>query len=275
MRKLNYSVVDVFTERAFEGNPLAVFTLSQPVPAPVMQRIAREMNLSETAFVCPTGARATASLRIFTPKHEVPFAGHPVVGSAYVIGRSAPIGLIRFETGVGPIEVIIEREGGFVSRCVMTQPSPEYRDVEVDRDQLRAALGVDARGPLREGSNGPKFLLVQVDDVDAVTPDMALIEKLSWPVAVYERPRERTVRQRLFAPSAGVPEDPVTGSLSGVVAQRLLLDGLIEEGELTISQGSHVGRPGSVWTYVTRSGAPRVGGSCVSVARGTVEVPFY
>ncbi|MFO0648790.1 MAG: PhzF family phenazine biosynthesis protein [Polyangiales bacterium] len=274
MRKLNYTLVDVFTERPLEGKPLAVFTLTQPLAPAHMQRIARELNLTETAFVCPTAARSTASLRAFTPSREVPFASHTLVGSAYVIGRSAPIGLLRFETGIGVVDVIIEREGGFVSRCAITQPVPTWRDAEVDPALLRDALGVEVKGPLREGDNGRRFLLVPVADVDAVKPEMGLLAKLPWPVAVYEPPRERAVRQRLFAPSEGVAEDPVTGSLTGVVGQRLLLDGLIEEGDLVVTQGAHVGRPGQVWAYITRAHAPRIGGACASVARGTVEVPL-
>ncbi len=272
MRKLNYSLVDVFTERPLMGNPLAVFTLTRELPDAVMQRLAREMNLSETAFVTPTSARSTARLRIFTPVREVPFAGHPVVGSAYVIARSTPLGLLRFETGAGLIEVVIEREGGFVSKCVMAQPAPAYRDVEVDAALLRAAIGVAPSGAVREGSNGPTFLLVPVDDVDAVRPDMGALARLP-PVGVYERPRGRVTRQRLFAPTLGVPEDPVTGSLAGLVAQRLLLDGLVEPGELTIHQGEQVDRPGVVWTHVSHEWPPRVGGACASVARGTVEIP--
>jgi trans-2,3-dihydro-3-hydroxyanthranilate isomerase len=274
MRKLNYSLVDVFTERPLAGNPLAVFTLSQPLPDFMMQRIARELNLAETAFVHPTGARATASLRVFSPTREVPFASHPAVGAAYVIGRSAPIGLLRFETAGGPVDTIIEREGGFVSRCVMSQPVPTWRDVDVDPALVRAALGVEAVGVVRAGSNGPTFLLVEVADVDAVTPDHDAIARLSGPVAVYERPRERTTRQRLFAQRNGLVEEPVSGSLAGMVAQRLLLDGVIAKGELTITQGEHMGRPGSVWAYVAPELPPHVGGACASVARGTMEVPF-
>jgi trans-2,3-dihydro-3-hydroxyanthranilate isomerase len=276
MRKLNYSLVDVFTERPFDGVPLAVFTLSQPAPPAVMQRIAREMNLAKTAFVCPTGVRATATLRVFTPAREVALSGHAVVGSAYVIARSAPIGLLRFETGAGSIEVLIEREGGFVSRCVMTQPMPTWRDVEaeVDRELVRAAIGAELRGPLREASLETPVLLARVDDVDAVTVDAAAMARLARPVAVYEAPRERTVRQRLFEPSSDAIEAPVSGLLAGAIGQRLVLDDELESGELTTAQGAHLGRPGAVWSYLSREHSPRVGGACASVGRGNFEVPF-
>lgn len=275
MKKLSYSLVDVFTDAPLSGNPLAVFTLQGDVPTPLMQRIAREMNLSETTFVSAPKQGGTAHLRIFTPTREIPFAGHPLIGTAYVIGRAAPLGLVRFETGVGVIDVEIEREGGFVSQCVMTQPKVEFSPFALDHDTARAALGVAPTGPCWLGSNGATFVLVPVADVDAVTPDMGAIARLPHAVGVYEPPREGVARQRLFAPSSGVPEDPVTGSLSGVTATRLLLDGAIAPGLLTIVQGAHVGRPGRVYVTVAHDRAPRVGGTCVSIARGHMELATF
>lgn len=275
MKKLSYTLVDVFTETPLTGNPLAVFTVQSELPAPLMQRIAREMNFSETVFIGAAREGGTARARIFTPRHEIPFAGHPLVGAAYVIGRAAPLGLVRFETGVGIIDVVIEREGGFVSQCVMTQRAPEFDPMDLSADTARAALGVAPSGPCYVARNGATFVLVPVDDVDAVTPDLGALSKLPHAVGVYERPRDGAVRQRLFAPAAGIAEDPVTGSLSGVTATRLLLDGHVAPGPLTILQGAHVGRPGRVHVTVGHDLPPRVGGACVSIARGHMELPTF
>lgn len=272
MRKLNFSVVDVFTTRPLEGNPLAVFTNAAGLSAESMQRIARETNLSETAFVLPAEEGGTARLRIFTPRRELPFAGHPIVGSAYVIGRAAPLGLVRFETGAGEVPVIIDREGGFVSRCTMTQPEPRFFDGELSPEVLSKALGCKVIGAVWGASNGPSFLLARVDDVRAARPDPGALARLPHAVGIYEAPRERLTRQRLFAPGEGINEDPATGSLAGLVGARLVLDGLLAAGSLEIRQGDEVGRPSEIFVELREGGRPRVGGACASVARGVYEL---
>lgn len=273
MRKLNYSLIDVFTERPLSGAPLAVFTLSAPLPAPTMQQLAREMNLAETAFVTPSTERGSASLRVFSPREERDDVGHAAIGAAYVIGRSAPLGHLRFKTPSGDVDVFIEREGGFVSRCVMVQRAPTFR--EVDGAAVGAALGVAVRGAVFEGSNGITSLLARVDDVDAVTPDAKALTQLPFAVAVYEGSRDngtggRVARQRLFAPD----ERPASGPLAGLVAQRLLLDGDTQPGVLSIRQGEHLERPAVIDVWATHDQTPRVGGACASVARGTFELPY-
>ena len=141
MRKLSYTIVDVFTTTPLAGNPLAVFTDGNGLSRQRMQELAREMNLSETTFLQRAEGDATARIRIFTPRTELPFAGHPIVGTAFVIARSTPLHTIRFETGVGPIDVEVERDGGFVVRCTMTQPTPTLAPAEIDADLVSRALG--------------------------------------------------------------------------------------------------------------------------------------
>lgn len=273
MRKLNYTVVDVFTTRPLAGNPLAVFTNAAGLSSALMQRLAAELNLSETAFVLPPERGGTARLRIFTPRRELPFAGHPIVGSAYVIGRAAPLGLVRFETGVGEVPVIIDREGGFVSRCTMTQPAPRYDEGDVSVEALQNTLGHKGIVRVCAATNGPWFVLAQVDDVDALRPDPSAIARLPHNLGVYEAPRDGVTRQRLFAPNDGIAEDPATGSLAGVVAQRLRLDGLLRGERLEIHQGAALGRPSEIFVELREGEGPRVGGAAVSVARGTFELP--
>jgi trans-2,3-dihydro-3-hydroxyanthranilate isomerase len=272
MRKLNYSVVDVFTTRPLEGNPLAVFTNPGDLSAETMQRLAQELNLSETAFILPPRAGGTARLRIFTPRRELPFAGHPIVGSAYVIARAAPLGLLRFETGVGEVPVVVDREGGFVSRCTMTQPEPRFAETDVTPEVLSKALGANVIGAVLEATNGPSFLLAMVDDVDAIARDAGALARLPHAVGVYERPRDGVTRQRLFAPGEGIAEDPATGSLAGLVGARLAREGLVD-GALEIHQGAQVRRPSVIYVDARAGERPRVGGACASVARGTFELP--
>lgn len=273
MRKLNYCLVDVFTERPLSGNPLAVFTNAAGVSPELMQRIARETNLSETAFILPAESGGTARLRIFTPRRELPFAGHPIVGSAYVIGRAAPLGLIRFETGAGEVPVVIDREGGFVSRCTMTQPEPRFTATDVTAEVISKALGCNVIGAVWEASNGPSFLLARVEDVGAARPDLGALAALPHAVGIYESPRERLTRQRLFAPGEGITEDPATGSLAGLVGARLRLDALLSAGDLEIQQGDALGRPSSIYVGLRDGERPTVGGACASVARGVFELP--
>lgn len=273
MRRLNYSLVDVFTETALEGNPLAVFTNGSGLDDARMQAIARELNLSETVFLFPAAQGGTARVRIFTPRVELPFAGHPLIGTAYVLARSVPLAEIVLECAAGPITIEIQRDGGFVTRCTMTQPEPRLLPVETPAD-LPRALGVEIVGSVTEASNGPSFLLVPVADVDAVEPDHAALARLTGHgVYVYEPPAGGEVRVRLFAPHMGIVEDPATGSAAGLIGAHLLASGLIEPGPLLVRQGARVQRPSEIHVFVEPDGRPRVGGACVPVARGTFELP--
>jgi trans-2,3-dihydro-3-hydroxyanthranilate isomerase len=270
--KLSYTLVDVFTSRALAGNPLAVFTNGNALETETMQALARELNLSETTFLLRAEGDVTAGLRIFTPRRELPFAGHPVVGSAFVIARSAPLATVRFQTGVGPIDVDIERAGGFVSRCVMTQPEPQFRPFG-ETAALVAALGTE---PLAEpvlADNGVLSLHVPVADVAALDPDLGALARLEpSTICCFAPPQGSVVRARVFAPKVGVPEDPATGSAAGPLAVHLVASGLAPAGSLEIEQGVEMGRPSLIEVDVQPGRPPRGGGACVAVARGTIEL---
>ena len=167
MRTLRYVIVDVFTTTPLEGNPLAVFTGGDGLSDETMQALARETNLSETTFLQRAEDGGTARLRIFTPTEELPFAGHPVLGSAWVIARATPIHTIGFETGMGLIPVEIEREGGTLIGARMTQPDPLIGPADVDVEALSRALGTPLIGEPMRAANGITHLLCPVADVGA------------------------------------------------------------------------------------------------------------
>ena len=274
MRKVSYTVVDVFTTTPLTGNPLAVFTDARGVGRERMQAIAAELNLSETVFMLPAEGDATARVRIFTPRLELPFAGHPLVGTAFVIARSTPVHTVRLETGVGPIDIAVERDGGFVVRCVMTQPEPRLEPAAIEPHALEHALGQPLAGPVVRADNGPVHLLCPVWDVSAVVPDLpALATMQVTTIVAYAPPVDGEVHVRVFAPAAGVAEDPATGSAAGPLGAHLLATGAIGEGSLIVHQGEAMGRPSVLEVLVAHGAPPRVGGGCVPVARGFFELP--
>src|SRR5919202_1141966 len=144
MQTLRYVVADVFTDRSLAGNQLAVFTDGRDVDDQTMQALARELNLSETVFVLPAENGGHPRIRIFTPVTELPFAGHPVLGSAFVLGAPLQLGEIRLETGAGVVPVVLEREGARITFGWMAQPIPEWEPY-ADADELLAFLGVESQ----------------------------------------------------------------------------------------------------------------------------------
>src|SRR3989441_5484676 len=154
MSTLRYVVADVFTDTALTGNQLAVFTDGREVDDETMQRLAREMNFSETVFVLPAEAGGHARIRIFTPSSELPFAGHPVLGSAFVLAAPLQLGEIRLETGSGVVPVTLEREGARIVFGWMRQPVPEWGPF-AQGDELLELLGVRSSLPLELYRNGP------------------------------------------------------------------------------------------------------------------------
>ena len=276
-----YVVCDVFTDRPLAGNQLAVFTDARGIPEEELQRLAREMAFSETVFVYPPDAGGHVRLRIFTPAVEIPFAGHPVLGTAFVLAGPLQLEEIRLETGVAVVPVRLEREGPRIVFGRMEQPVPtvEPYDGEVE---LRAALGVErSEQPVELYDNGVRHVFVVLateDDVAALAPDLgrlaALPEILGANCIAGSGRRWKT---RMFAPGDGVPEDPATGSAAGPLAIHLLRHGLVPSGEeIEISQGVELGRPSTL--YATAWGTParvervEVGGSAVVVARGEFQL---
>jgi trans-2,3-dihydro-3-hydroxyanthranilate isomerase len=281
MGVFRYVVCDVFTDRPLSGNQLAVFTDARGIPEGDLQGLAREMAFSETVFVYPSNGDAHVRLRIFTPEAEVPFAGHPVLGSAFVLGGPLQAETIRLETGVGVIPVVLEREGARIVFGRMTQPVPTWEPF-AQTDELLAALSVErSELPVEVYDNGLKYVYVvlpSVDDVARLEPDLrrlaALHEVLGTNCLAGSG---RTWKTRMFAPADGVPEDPATGSAAGPLAVHLLRHGLVSSGEeIEISQGAELNRPSTL--YATAWGTPdqielvEVGGSAVIVARGEFQL---
>src|SRR3954462_7250202 len=141
-----YVVADVFTDRPLEGNQLAVFTDARGIPDALLQPLAKELNLSETVFVYPAAGDGHARIRIFTPARELPFAGHPVLGTAFVLAAPLQLGEVRLETGAGVVPITLEREGARISFGRMQQPVPEYEPF-AQAEELQELLGVRSQLP--------------------------------------------------------------------------------------------------------------------------------
>jgi trans-2,3-dihydro-3-hydroxyanthranilate isomerase len=272
-----YVVCDVFTDRPLEGNQLAVFTDARDLPEELLQPLARELKFSETVFVYPASADAHARMRIFTPAAEIPFAGHPTLGTAFVLGGPLQLGEIRLETGVGVVPVTLEREGARIIFGRMSQPVPTVQPFE-DGDSLLAALGVErSELPLELYDNGLQHVQVCLrspDEVAALKPDFERLAERGPMLLVSTIAGSGTTwKTRMFAPGGGVPEDPATGSAAGPLCVHLVRHGLVPPGEeIEISQGAELLRPSKLYARVdgTREKIERVevGGSAVIVARG-------
>jgi trans-2,3-dihydro-3-hydroxyanthranilate isomerase len=336
MTQLPFHTLDVFTDRVFGGNPLAVFPDATHLSTPLMQRIAREMNLSETVFLGPPGSGGDARVRIFTPGVEVPFAGHPTVGAAvFLAGRmdarpeEGTVELV-LEENVGPVPVEVRlRSGEAVSARFTTAVRPEHRPAPLGTAELAALVGLEEAeigagggdgadggtgaepgeapppaGPGRAGggaeawpalvpeavSCGLPYLVVPVRSLAAVRRaalDLAAWRRLlsgHWADKVYlvcpEAEGEGVdVHVRMFAPGAGVHEDPATGSAAAALGGYLAAADGRREGELawTVEQGLEMGRPSLLRVEAERRAgetvAVRVGGSAVPVLEGSMRIP--
>jgi trans-2,3-dihydro-3-hydroxyanthranilate isomerase len=305
LRTLKFYQADVFTGVPFGGNPVAVFPNAQGLNDFELQQIAREMNLSETVFVFPpTDQAAVVRLRIFTPTQEIPFAGHPVLGTFYVL---AQLGLIAVTDGVtrvmqecniGLFPVEIHAREGEVIRVVMTQPKPLFLgSVEETEDLFHIAktLGlpkyqiVDTKAPVMVVSTGLPVVIVPVRALTAVRsiePDAAAIVEMcerfgANGILVYTMMTvedQATVHTRMFAPAIGILEDPATGSASGAMGAYLVHNGLVEVGLLTeiiVEQGYEIGRPSRILVQVESDDdaiqTVKVGGQVVMVVEGTLS----
>jgi trans-2,3-dihydro-3-hydroxyanthranilate isomerase len=278
MAAYRYVVCDVFTDTPLAGNQLAVFTDARDVPEEQLQRLAREVNFSETVFVYPAGAEgAHARIRIFTPTVEVPFAGHPTLGAAFVLGGPLQLEEIRLETGKGVVPVRLEREGARIVFGRMLQPIPSVEPYDGE-PELLAALAVErSELPVDVYDNGLRHVFVTLASEDAVArlrPDLGRLpdadEVLGVNCIAGAGTRWKT---RMFVPSGGIAEDPATGSAAGPLALHLARHGRIGFGvEIEITQGVEIGRPSTLYARVDGS-AERVervdvGGAAVVVARG-------
>lgn len=300
--KLEFTTVDVFTDRQFGGNPLAVVTNAQGLPTERMQAIAAEFNLAETTFVLPPkDPRHTAEVRIFTPKAEMPFAGHPNVGTAFVLSRvgvsyGKPVTGDRlvFEEKAGLVNMDIRRDGGTVVATRLAAPVPLSFGEEIAPEVVQracsldaAALKLDVHRPI-VASCGAPLLFVELASREALRSAAPRPE-----VFARELPRDRIVgihlyvqapegeidvQTRMFAPEHGIPEDPATGAAN--VALIGLLTHHRPEADLTfartIGQGFDMGRPSVLEASAEKKGrkvvATYIGGRCVPMMSGTIDL---
>jgi trans-2,3-dihydro-3-hydroxyanthranilate isomerase len=274
---LRYVVVDVFTDRPLEGNQLAVFTDARELDDATMQALALEIGFSETVFVLPPERGGTVRVRIFTPRTELPFAGHPVLGTAWVLAAPLQRDVVELETGMGIVPVELERDdSGAIRFGRMEQPIPSIAPYE-DPERLFHALRIEgSQLPLETYDNGPRYTLVvlgSAEEVSALAPDLTALAALEAEVSCSARIDGVRWKTRMFAPLWGPPEDPATGSAAGPLACHACRHGLAEWGEwLEISQGVEIGRPSTLFALAeARNGSiTRVacGGWAVVVARG-------
>jgi trans-2,3-dihydro-3-hydroxyanthranilate isomerase len=276
---LRYVVADVFTDTALTGNQLAVFTDGRGVDDGMMQQLAREMNFSETVFVLPAEDGGHVRIRIFTPVTELPFAGHPVLGTAFVLGGPLQLVEILLETGSGIIPVTLEREGARIVFGWMQQPIPSVAPFP-RAEELQELLGVRSRLPVELYDLGPTFAYLELeseDEVASLTPDFVALDRLTDVGVNCFAGSGTRWKTRMFAPALGVAEDPATGSAAGPLAVHLVRHGRIAaDDEIEISQGKEVGRPSTLYARI--AGTPdrielvEVGGSAVLVARGEFQL---
>lgn len=301
MRHLSYHLVDVFTDRAFGGNPLAVFTDGRGIPDALMQSIAKELNLSETTFVLPPAeAKHDFRVRIFTPKSELPMAGHPTVGTAFVLARE---GMLKkreavFEEGVGPVPVSIELRADGPGFIEMRQPLPKFGARFEDAGAIAEMLSLDRRAirdlPAEVVSCGNPFFFVPIDSLESIrrirfradVAERIVKETGATGVFVFTQEVENAgshVHGRLFAPGEGISEDPATGSAAGPLGCYLSRYGLTAgSGEVrsVLEQGIEMGRPSFLHIRIGHSKdeeitAVHVGGSCCYMGSGQLELPDH
>ncbi len=290
--KRRFYQLDVFTRHRYRGNPLAVVTDADGLSAVRMQAIAREMNLSETVFVQkPSTDRALARLRIFTTTRELPLAGHPVIGTWFLLAELGVVpaheGPVRIQqqTGAGLLPVEIFFHEGKPRLVTMTQAPARFQAASLDRRNLATALGLkpgdlDARLPLEYVSTGIFNLMVPIarraalSRIELNIPALrALLGKRSVMAYCFVS-NERPVRARGMLPW-GIAEDPATGSAAGSLGAYLVRHGKLKAGELMhIQQGVEMGRPSEIYVNVMQVGPrliPRVSGAAVRVLKGQIE----
>jgi trans-2,3-dihydro-3-hydroxyanthranilate isomerase len=294
MAEYAYLLVDVFTEQQFGGNPLAVFPEAAGIAPELMQRIANELNLSETSFVLPAENGGDFRVRFFTPHMELPLAGHPTVGTADVLRREGIIkapGRVIFEEGVGPISVTLAEDGVIT----MQQPVPRFGDVIADREAVAEMLSLSADDlhpdyPVQPVSSGVPFVYIPIRNLDAMARIKLrrdvwdrLLKDSDAPHVFTFTPQTQlpgsTVHCRMFAPAMGISEDPATGAASGPLGAYLVKYGLVptEQAAAIVSeQGVMMGRPSLIHIQVQLDGdqitGVAIGGRSVYMGSGKLII---
>jgi trans-2,3-dihydro-3-hydroxyanthranilate isomerase len=299
-RSYGFVKVDVFTTVAFEGNPLAVFTDATGLDTATMQRIACELNLSETTFVFPPAdPQNAAAVRIFTPRSELPFAGHPTLGTAFVVRGDAETDHLVLEEGIGPVAVRIARADDGAVQFWLTTPPITFGD-KIDAAAVTRALGLrpnDIRPdtPPEVAGAGPQFLFVGLRNREAVDR-IEMLDYRALRAAVPNAPTEvfvfatleesdgedgytYAVYSRMFAPEIGIAEDPATGSATGPLAAYMIRHGLLPQANglrMVSEQGTKMGRRSLLHVLIhtdgTNASRIEVGGSVVPIARGEMTL---
>ena len=274
MPTLRYVVVDVFTDTALAGNQLAVFTDAREIDADLMQALAKELNFSETTFLLPAEQGGTARVRIFNPSEEMRFAGHPVLGSAWVLAQPLQRAVIELETGMGITPVEIERdESGSLVFGRMEQPIPTISTVD-DQETLLSVLGVEeSELRIELYDNGATHIVVTLGSdhaVAALSPEPSAIARFGVTGVNCVSGSGARWKNRMFWPRG---EDAATGSAAGPIACHLSRYGLVEWGEwIEISQGAEIGRPSTLFARADGDAVGIdgvfVGGRAIVVARG-------
>ncbi|MGR9464814.1 PhzF family phenazine biosynthesis protein [Rhizobium leguminosarum] len=305
MNTLSYVTVDVFTSTRFEGNPLAVISDARGLSDAAMQKIATEFNYSEVTFVLPPeDAQNSARVRIFTPTMEIPFAGHPNVGTAYVLGQQAeifgkPVGdTLRFEEKAGLVEVSLKRSGGKVAAAAIRAPQPLAIGDIIAEETVAGCVSLDP-GVIVSTTHAPvfasvglNFAIAELNGLEALAaarPNLAGFQAAAgrkatsghdFSLFLHVRTAENpwNIRARMFAPLDNVAEDPATGSASAALGAYLvsLAPKTDMNARITIEQGVEMGRRSVITLDVAKSGGivtdVVISGGCVSVMRGEISL---
>ena len=305
MPTYEFHQLDVFTDAPLTGNPLAVFPYAEGLSEATMQSLAREMNLSETAFVTDS-EQATKRVRFFTPAAELPLAGHPTIGTWWLLAEMGVLELpaddtvrVTQDTGAGILPVDIALQGGLPTDVAMTQPLPDFGTLVTDRDRLDAALGgtgetVSHQPTAQVVATALPQLMIPIVSLNALQalPSggtggtlATLLRELGTDCAMcYSSDTEdpsATVHCRMFAPGLGVPEDPATGSAAGALASYLVWHDIVmpQSGVATvvIEQGLEIGRPSRINCEIAVGNGGevtevRVGGQAVKLITGEVTL---
>lgn len=294
MAEHSFETVDVFTDQRFGGNPLAVFHDARGISDRDMQRLAAELNLSETTFILPPAdASNTARVRIFNRNHEMPFAGHPMVGTAYVLARrmKEAVDTLRFEVPAGPVSVRLIRTEGSVQGATIEAPQPLTLGVEIPAEEIAESAGVNTSEIIVTNhlptlaSVGNTYVIAEVTEsgLGTAAPNLAAFRRIldatpglngRFSLYLYTR-RDRGISARMFAPIVGTWEDPATGSAATPLAALLLSLSEENRNDFTVRQGELMGRPSLLLTTAWRTPTgirASVGGSCVPVFRGDIRL---
>lgn len=292
--RYDFMILDVFTDKAFGGNQLAVLTDARGITAEAMQTIAREFNFPETTFVLPpSDPKNTRHVRIFTPGGELPFAGHPTVGTACALAMSgqAQVGEVVLEEGVGPVQVTTRNDNGAYSARLRLNRGPDVSDVVPSVEDVAATISLDPKDIDRVfcAGMGPRFTFVQVASRETV--DRSQLDHQQWRRALAdtwgaqlfvfagELSDGSEIYGRMYAPALGIAEDPATGAAAAAIVGAAASANGHGAGELRLDivQGVAMGRPSFLGASAKIEGGAvssiEVGGSCVLIAEGKIDVP--